>query len=67
MIFDVEQAAIAKCERNYGKWGLFEHNGYLSTMESETQDDRMSTNQWIHFSQTLAKLGIHNNQCRQEV
>ena len=44
IIFDVEQAVIAKCERNYGKWGLFDNNGYLSIIESETQNDRMSTN-----------------------
>ena len=69
MTFDVEQAVLAKCQSNYGKWGLFEHNGYISTMGSETQDDRMPTNQWIHSSQRLAKVGIHrdNNQCRLEV
>ena len=69
IIYDVEQAVIAKCERNYKKWGLFEHNSYLSIMETQTEEDQMSTNRRICFSRRLAKLGIHrdNNQCRQEV
>ena len=69
IIYDIEQAAVSKCQRHYGKWGLFEHHGYLSTLESELDDDKISSYRWIRFSRRLAKLGIHrdNNQCRQEV
>ena len=69
IIYDVEQAAVSKCQRHYGKWGLFEHHGYLSTLESELDNDKISSNRWIRFSHRLAKLGIHrdNNQCHQEV
>ena len=69
IIYDVEQSCVAKCDKQFGKWTLFDHNGYLTTLESETDDDKMSKNRWKRFSRRLAKLGIHrdNNQCRQEV